>query len=180
MDIWLVIVTLILVFVTGFYTYNLSRIELFDKRYKIYESLIRLLENIDDYNKLINIKKNIGDKSSIEFVLDDVKNSPFRRPFEAYKYNLEASRFLYSEEIYKFLDQIETEAKLIDIYFDDYVTNHSGDADKRTSAETAIRNICSNYPKQTIADKFLPYLKYEENILIFYRNYLCKLCSFKP
>lgn len=172
----LVIATLLLAFITGFYTFNLSRISVFDKRYKVYESLFNLIKTT------IMFKGNLFDPFSFQSDGSELdkyqryKNS-YGDPYDKFIINIESSRFLFNEEIYSFLREYENKFTDANKYIYGRFTDNAflSSSVFEDKFKTSIQYF-SSLDLNALTSKFSPYLEFEENILKYYRNLICKWC----
>ena len=181
LTILLVIASFLLVVVTGFFTFNLNRIAVYDKRYKIYESLIKLSRNIKGY-KDVDIRR-VSELFKATMEENNVNTHQaykclFGDDYDDFVYNIESSRFLFDDEIYKFLQEIDEQAKIMSNFFvkflrvDMFVSDVSD-----ASLDKAVKYfVNASFDKITL-EKFYPYLKFEEDIFKWYLKPLHKILA---
>lgn len=162
MDIGLIIVTLLLAFITGFYTFNLSRIEVFDKRYKIYESLLRLIEFSKHYEEINIFFKT---KSSSDDPMP-LYNTFYGNIYDNFNFHIESSRFLFSKDVYKFLMKVKENADNVKDYIWDELHGNQN-SKKEKNCNDSIEQLRNNELMNEINKLFNPYLEFEENIIIY-------------
>lgn len=178
----LVIVTLLLAIITGFYTFNLSRISVFDKRYKIYESLIKLIKVIQEFKevKLLNFVLDIPKDRKV--LLIDFYKSFYGDTYNNFVFNIESVRFLFNEELYVFLVTFEKQATNVKDYAYDYLNENFMDNldrdEKEKKCAEAIKYFLSLNLEHDVVKKLSPYLEFEENIAKYFFT-LCKKCCCK-
>ena len=184
MTILLVIGSFLLVVVTGFFTFNLNRITVYDKRYKIYESLRKLSRNIKGYKDAdirhvselfkVNMEKNnVNAHQAYKCLYGD--------DYDDFVYNIESSRFLFDEEIYEFLQEIDEQAKIMSNFFIKFlrVDMSVNDVSDANLCEAVNYFVNASFDKITL-EKFYPYLKFEEDIFKWFLKHLRKILAVFP
>jgi hypothetical protein len=162
-----------------FYTFNLGRIEVFDKRYKVYESLCELIRTINKYDdkfldEIIDLLKARVGMMKPEYAFREpveMFRLNFKNVYDQFIFHIESSRFLYNEEIYTFLNDIKKNSDVIK----DYLKNVFYDMEKpeknKKEYEAAIKYFLTDVTNEKVVDKFTGFLQYEENIF----KYICNL-----
>jgi len=179
----LVVVILLLVI----YTYNLGKISLFDRRHRVYESLLEMRRLIKKYDarviesgrKMIEIALS-GDPSPHQSykICSDQYDENFGNIYKKFIFEIESSRFLYDLKIYKFLTEAKEKASIADEYIRREVFQEEGNSGEYKLGFTNLYDYFSN----TLTDDYIvsffdAYLRIEENICKIIYCRIKKICN---
>jgi hypothetical protein len=132
--------------------------------------------------------------SSVLFLLSEIRRTTnninanlydryknlYGNSYDSFVFNVESSRFLLNEEIYKFLSETEKQAKIISDYFYNNLQNYQTDDSINNAEFNEAFKYFSNLSLEEVAKKFYPYLRFEENIINYFCASLCKKNAVKP
>ena len=184
-EILLVIVTIVLVLVTGFYTFNLAKIEIFDKRYKAYLSLLSIIEFAKNQPKVLLFTMLAFQDRIKENKLDryDLYNSFFGNKYEKFTYHENASKFIFKDNLAAIFLKIKPKVDALNTYINEQII-FADDAEKNKELKLENITIMLKQVLEAVTEyelqSFYPTLKYEENIINYYRSLMCTwFCSKK-